>query len=107
MAVGNLWGGECIALLAVIFIGTSGLGAQRWISLFGFHVQPSEFAKVGLIITLAAMLSAPNASTLWRAYLQSLGRCGRALELGVCTARPGHLPRIRGDHHWHAVLGQR
>ncbi|NJN22101.1 MAG: rod shape-determining protein RodA [Leptolyngbya sp. RL_3_1] len=52
------------ALLAVIFIGTSGLGAQRWISLFGFHVQPSEFAKVGLIITLAAMLSAPNASTL-------------------------------------------
>lgn len=43
-------------LLAVIFVGTSGLGAQRWIPIFGFNVQPSEFAKVGLIITLAALL---------------------------------------------------
>ncbi|MEB3269481.1 MAG: rod shape-determining protein RodA [Leptolyngbya sp.] len=54
-----------LSLLAVIFMGTSGLGAQRWISIFGFHVQPSEFAKVGMIITLAAMLQAPGASTLW------------------------------------------
>ncbi len=53
------------SLLVVIFAGTSGLGAQRWISVFGFHVQPSEFAKLGVIITLAALLQAPGASTLW------------------------------------------
>lgn len=52
------------ALIAVIFIGTSGLGAQRWISIFGFHVQPSEFAKVALIITLAAQLRGPHSKTL-------------------------------------------
>lgn len=52
------------SLIAVIFVGTSGLGAQRWITLFGFNVQPSEFAKVGLIITLAALLRHPGASTL-------------------------------------------
>jgi rod shape determining protein RodA len=52
-------------LLAVIFIGTVGLGAQRWITVFGFNVQPSEFAKLGMIITLAAMLSRRDASTLW------------------------------------------
>ncbi len=46
-----------ISLVAVQIIGTSALGAQRWINVAGFHVQPSEFAKVGVIITLAAILS--------------------------------------------------
>ncbi len=46
-----------ISLIAVQIIGTSALGAQRWINVAGFHVQPSEFAKVGVIITLAAILS--------------------------------------------------
>lgn len=45
-----------ISLVAVQMIGTSALGAQRWINVAGFHVQPSEFAKVGVIITLAAIL---------------------------------------------------
>lgn len=53
-----------LALISVIFIGTSGLGAQRWITVFGFNVQPSEFAKVGLIITLAAQLRGKDATTL-------------------------------------------
>ncbi|OLP17607.1 rod shape-determining protein RodA [Leptolyngbya sp. 'hensonii'] len=47
-----------LSLLAVIFIGTSALGAQRWITIGSFNVQPSEFAKLGVIITLAAMLQA-------------------------------------------------
>jgi rod shape determining protein RodA len=45
------------SLLAVIFIGSSALGAQRWIPIAGFNVQPSEFAKIGVIITVAALLS--------------------------------------------------
>ncbi len=53
-----------VSLLAVIFVGTSGLGAQRWITIFGFNVQPSEFAKVGLIITLAANLQGQRSITL-------------------------------------------
>lgn len=53
-----------VSLLAVIFIGTVGLGAQRWITIGGFNVQPSEFAKLGIIITLAALLSDRDASTL-------------------------------------------
>lgn len=53
-----------LSLIAVIFIGTSGLGAQRWITIGGFNVQPSEFAKLGLIITLAALLRGKEASTL-------------------------------------------
>ncbi|MEO0378016.1 MAG: FtsW/RodA/SpoVE family cell cycle protein, partial [Cyanobacteria bacterium P01_A01_bin.17] len=53
------------ALLAVIFIGTSALGAQRWIPIAGFNVQPSEFAKVGVIITLSALLSQRPATSLF------------------------------------------
>ncbi|MBU6429855.1 MAG: FtsW/RodA/SpoVE family cell cycle protein, partial [Cyanobacteria bacterium REEB65] len=48
------------ALAAVIVVGHSALGAQRWISLAGFRFQPSEFAKLALIITLAKVLSERN-----------------------------------------------
>ncbi|MBW4473307.1 MAG: rod shape-determining protein RodA [Stenomitos rutilans HA7619-LM2] len=53
-----------LSLLAVIFLGTSALGAQRWITIGGFNIQPSEFAKLGVIIILAAILSDRAASTL-------------------------------------------
>jgi rod shape determining protein RodA len=52
-----------ISLVAVMIIGTSAKGAQRWIPIAGFNVQPSEFAKVGIIITLAALLHKRSAST--------------------------------------------
>jgi rod shape determining protein RodA len=51
-------------LIAVDFLGNSAKGAQRWISIAGIPVQPSEFAKVGLIITLAAILHRRPANTL-------------------------------------------
>ncbi|KYC39665.1 rod shape-determining protein RodA [Scytonema hofmannii PCC 7110] len=52
------------SLIAVMLIGHSAKGAQRWISVAGFNVQPSEFAKIGLIITLAVMLHKRTASNL-------------------------------------------
>lgn len=53
-----------VALLIVIFIGTTANGAQSWVTIGSFNVQPSEFAKVGMIITLAALLQERTASTL-------------------------------------------
>ena len=48
----------CIALLvAVGFVGIGEGGARRWINLFGFSFQPSEFAKIGFIIFYASLLS--------------------------------------------------
>jgi rod shape determining protein RodA len=52
-----LYGITILSLLAVRFVGTSALGAQRWISIGGFHVQPSEFAKLAAILLLAGVLS--------------------------------------------------
>ncbi len=45
------------SLIAVRIVGTSALGAQSWINIGGFYVQPSEFAKVGAILLLAGVLA--------------------------------------------------
>ena len=45
------------SLFGVKLMGTSALGAQRWISIAGLHVQPSEFAKLAAILLLAGILA--------------------------------------------------
>jgi len=52
-----IYGATILSLVAVRLVGTSALGAQRWISIAGFHVQPSEFAKLAAILLLAGVLS--------------------------------------------------
>lgn len=59
-----VYGITIIGLVAVMLIGSAANGAQRWISIAGFQVQPSEFAKIGLIITLAALMHSEPASNL-------------------------------------------
>lgn len=49
--------GLLILLILVGFIGIDAGGAKRWIIIFGFSFQPSEFAKVGFAIFYAALLS--------------------------------------------------
>lgn len=62
----------CVSLLAVRLVGTTALGAERWITVGGFNIQPSEFAKVGIILTLAAVLADQPATTL-RGMFKTLG----------------------------------
>ncbi|MCD4785254.1 MAG: rod shape-determining protein RodA [Candidatus Eremiobacteraeota bacterium] len=50
-----------ILLLAVLAYGKEALGAQRWISIGSFSFQPSEFAKIFIIISISARLSDENA----------------------------------------------
>jgi rod shape determining protein RodA len=45
-----------VALLAVMFVGRTALGAQRWLQLGPISIQPSEFAKAIMIISLAAFV---------------------------------------------------
>ena len=52
-----IYGATILSLIAVRLVGISALGAQRWINIAGFHVQPSEFAKVAAILLLAGVLS--------------------------------------------------
>jgi len=46
-----------LALAAVLVIGEVRYGARRWLDLGGFLLQPSEFAKVAVILLLARILS--------------------------------------------------
>ncbi len=59
-----LYGITNFSLIAVEIAGKAAMGAQRWVSIFGFRFQPSEFAKIFMIITLAALLHKTTASNL-------------------------------------------
>ena len=50
------WGVCAALLLAVPVIGTNILGATRWIYIGGFSVQPTEFAKIMLVVAAAKVL---------------------------------------------------
>jgi rod shape determining protein RodA len=41
-------------LVAVEFVGSVGMGAQRWLDLGPIRIQPSEVAKITLVLVLAA-----------------------------------------------------
>ena len=48
-----IYGGALALLIAVEIAGEIGMGAQRWIDLGFFQLQPSELMKVALILALA------------------------------------------------------
>jgi rod shape determining protein RodA len=54
MAAAPIYAGSFALLIAVEFIGTTGMGAQRWIDLGFMQLQPSELMKVALVLSLAA-----------------------------------------------------
>ena len=56
-----LYGLSLLLLLAVLAVGQSVNGAKAWIALpGGFQIEPSEFAKLGLILSAAWLLSRRN-----------------------------------------------
>jgi rod shape determining protein RodA len=71
-AVGYL-GSLVLLILVITPLGTTFGGAQRWILIGGFQLQPSELAKVAVLIALAAVLH------------ESKGEPGLA-HVGLCLA---------------------
>jgi rod shape determining protein RodA len=49
-----------LALVLVLFFGMSVYGAHRWFRLGSITIQPSEFAKLATLFTLAAKLGDPS-----------------------------------------------
>ncbi len=56
----TIYVGCLVLLLAVLLFGTVREGAQRWLTLFGFDIQPSEPMKLALTIMLARRLGLPG-----------------------------------------------
>jgi len=58
-----IYGSSVLVLVLVLFIGRVVHGSQRWLSLGGIAIQPSEFAKLALIVMLACHFSVKDEST--------------------------------------------
>lgn len=59
-----VYGISCALLLAVSLFGVEANGAQSWLPIAGFNLQPSEFAKISIILTQAALLQRVPANGL-------------------------------------------
>lgn len=67
-------------LLATLVSGTTGMGAERWLSVGPIRVQVSEFAKIALILALSRFLSGP------RVNIRRFWDLGRVLALVLLPA---------------------
>jgi rod shape determining protein RodA len=59
-------------LAAVMVVGAAAGGAQRWVDIGPVQVQPSEFAKLGMVIVLAGY-SAEKPVGEHAVFLKALG----------------------------------
>ena len=70
-----IYGLILLMLLAVTVSGISAKGAQRWIDIGPVQVQPSEFAKLLVVVVLAGSFSEHRAADT-KTFLKSLGILG-------------------------------
>jgi rod shape determining protein RodA len=67
-----IYGAVILMLLSVLLIGAAAGGAQRWVEIGPVQVQPSEFAKLGMVIVLAGYF-AERAVGEYSVFLKALG----------------------------------
>ncbi|CAA9456669.1 MAG: Rod shape-determining protein RodA [uncultured Rubrobacteraceae bacterium] len=70
-----IYGLTLLMLLAVTISGISAKGAQRWIDIGPVQVQPSEFAKLLIVVVLAGYFSEHRAGDT-KNFIKSLGILG-------------------------------
>jgi rod shape determining protein RodA len=61
-----IYGGTILVLLAVFAVGHRSKGSQAWFQLGSYQLEPSEFAKIGLIIALASYCAASKGKLRFR-----------------------------------------
>jgi len=65
--------GVTIVLLGLVFFFRPVNGAQRWLDLGAFQLQPSEFSKTACVLVLAAVLARAEPRLPWTKVAQALG----------------------------------
>src|SRR3954447_23324771 len=84
-----LYGATLLMLIGVEMLGFVGKGAQRWLDLGPIRLQPSEFMKPAIVLTLARFYELVPASEIrkWRAIWPA----------GVLLAVPAFLILVQPD----------
>ena len=83
-----IYAGAVFSLVAVLLFGTEVHGSRSWIRISGFGFQPSEFAKVAVVLVLARYLGGQHED-----YLSKT----RILTLTGLTLCPALLVMMQGD----------
>ncbi|NLG10868.1 MAG: putative lipid II flippase FtsW [Coriobacteriaceae bacterium] len=52
----SVWAFLVVLLILTLVLGTEELGAKRWVTLFGQSFQPSEFAKIAILLVIASLV---------------------------------------------------
>ena len=94
-----LYGVTLVMLIGVEALGFVSKGAQRWLDLGPIRLQPSEFMKPAIVLTLARFYELVPAGEIrkWRAIWPALAAARRPRLPDPRPARPRHL------HHGAAV----
>jgi hypothetical protein len=96
-----------LLVLVLTPLGTSVRGSQRWISLLGFQVQPSELMKIALLLALAMLFNeTEGVPGLGRTATRRPAR-DRPARARVRAARPRDLARLPVAHRHRAARQRR
>lgn len=66
------YGGTIVLLLAVFVVGHKSRGSQAWFQFGHYQLEPSEVAKIGLIIALASYCASHKGSLTARSLITAL-----------------------------------
>ncbi|QIG42199.1 rod shape-determining protein RodA [Nocardioides anomalus] len=61
-----------VGLVLVLFVGSTINGSRSWLHLGGMSIQPSEFAKLAVVIGMALVLAERTSAARWRARVGSV-----------------------------------
>lgn len=78
--------GSVVAMILVLFIGEEIKGAQRWIHLPGFSLQPSEFVKPAFIVVTAWFIARQKEKSSIPGFGIAIGLYG--LVVGLLLLQP-------------------
>src|SRR3954464_4448444 len=75
-----------VGLVLVLTMGSTVNGSRSWLQLGGMSIQPSEFAKLAVVIGMALLLAEPAEGGRWRARIGTTEGVGMLLIAGVPAA---------------------
>jgi rod shape determining protein RodA len=68
-----IYGGSVLMLLAVYAVGHKSQGAQAWFQIGSYQLEPSEFAKIGLIVALSSYVAGHHGELTGRRLIVVIG----------------------------------